>query len=179
MASPCLLFLLLLPAIASASHYNAHAWKSASEYPTSADYPETELLSSRPSNAVAFTGGGSRSYLASLGYLAALKELDLTNIRYMSGVSGGSWATIVYTYKQTDVDDSIFLGPVLYPADLSMEKLQEMSPQCARALTDCDFVKVTVEALQDGTVVSLAEGMSVCICVCVHHCCFHCCEWKY
>lgn len=156
----CLLFFLfLVPAVAFSSHYNAYAWQSANEYPTSADFPETELLSSRASTAIAFTGGGSRSYLASLGYLAAFNELDLTNIRYISGVSGGSWATIVYSYKQTDVKDSVFLGPILFPSEITLERLQEMSPDCARSLTDCDFVKVTLEAVMNGTVSSLAEGI--------------------
>lgn len=154
--------LLLFPSLTHAVNtpYNAYAWQSANDYPTSTDYPETDLLSTRPSNGIAFTGGGSRSYLASLGYLAGLKELDLTNIRYISGVSGGSWATIVYSYKQTDVDDSVFLGPIMFPGDLTRDKLQEMSPDCARSLTDCDFVKVTINAVKDGTVNSLAEGMS-------------------
>lgn len=153
-----ILVALLLPSEVSSSHLNAFAWQSHSEYPIPADFPETEILRSRASNAVAFTGGGSRSYLASLGYLAALNELRLSNIRYMSGVSGGSWATVVYSYKQTDVDDAEFLGPIVGPADITMEKLLEMSPMCARSLTDCDFVKVTLDAVMNGTVNSLAEG---------------------
>lgn len=148
---------LLLPSVV-AVEWNVFAWQAKSEYPNPSDFPEADVLSSRASSAVAFTGGGSRSYLASLGYLAALNELDLSNIRYMSGVSGGSWATVVYSFKQVDVNDAEFLGPILLPSELSMDKLEEMSPRCARALTDCDFVKVTLDAVKDGTVDTLAEG---------------------
>ena len=150
--------LILTLSVADAVDLKAYAWQSKSAYPTADDFPENDLLSSRASTAVAFTGGGSRSYLASLGYLAAFKQLGLTDIRYISGVSGGSWATVVYSYKQTDVDDEEFLGTILYPNEITMEKLEEMPPKCARSLTDCDFVKVTLEAVKDGTVNSLAEG---------------------
>ena len=137
---------------------NARAWQSADEYPSEKDFPEYDILKSRSSSAIAFTGGGSRSYLASLGYLTGLHELKLSNYKYISGISGGSWATIVYTFKQSDVGDEEFLGTILYPEEITMEKLQEMSPRCARSLTDCDFVKVTLESVKNGTVDSLAEG---------------------
>ena len=55
----------------------AKAWKASSHIPNDTDFPENELrdINSRPNTAIAFTGGGSRSYLASIGYLAALTEL--------------------------------------------------------------------------------------------------------
>lgn len=39
-----------------------------------------------------------------------------------------------------------------------MEKLQEMSPDCARSLASADFVKICLEALKDGTSATLAEA---------------------
>ena len=55
-----------------------------------------------------FLGGGSRSYVASIGYLGALHELGLMeDVRYITGISGGSWATAVYSYYNVEgVTDS-------------------------------------------------------------------------
>eukprot|EP01047_Picozoa_sp_COSAG01_P044772 COSAG01_NODE_4075_length_5381_cov_2.647103_7_plen_188_part_00 len=52
-------------------------------------------VSARPNAGLAFSGGGLRSYVASLGYLRALIEAGLLpHARYIGGVSGGSWATV-------------------------------------------------------------------------------------
>lgn len=143
-------------------HYNAKAWQSASEYPVGDEFPEVEYLSEKPSSSISFTGGGSRSYLCSMGYLAGLNELGLIpGIRYMTGVSGGSWATIAYSYKQIDVDDKTYLGPVVFPADITREGLSEMDPNCARSYTDNDFVKYTLGAIKDGSASTIAEGWTM------------------
>jgi predicted acylesterase/phospholipase RssA len=44
------------------------------------------LVSQKPNTAIAFSGGGSRAYVAAIGYLAGLNKLDLIkNIRYIGG----------------------------------------------------------------------------------------------
>jgi hypothetical protein len=97
--------------------------------------------------------------LCSLGYLAGLNELGLIpGVRYISGISGGSWATIVFSFKQVDVDDTVFLGPVVYPADITRDGLNQMDAQCARSYTDNDFVKFTLESIKDGSSESIADG---------------------
>jgi hypothetical protein len=137
--------------------YNAKAWQSASSYPDGNDYPEAALLSSKPKSSISFTGGGSRSYLASLGYLAGFNELNLIpNIRYITGISGGSWATTVYSYKQVDVDDDIFLGPIVDPKDFTLDRLEEMDENCARSYTDCQFVRLVLSSIKDKEKDSLA-----------------------
>jgi len=96
---------------------------------------------SKPNTGIAFTGGGSRSYQASVGYLAALHELGLMDkVRYVSGISGGNWATLGYTYAQNKVDDSVLLGPVVSPADLTRDGLNVMHDDCMRAVTESDYV---------------------------------------
>jgi hypothetical protein len=111
---------------------NFKAWQSANNYPVPSDFPELqdETVTSRPNTAIAFTGGGSRSFLASIGYLAGLNELGqsiyfsplasppshtglIPNIRYMSGISGGSWATLTYTYSQLVCPHPCFLPSLL------------------------------------------------------------------
>ena len=87
----------------SAKDYNAKAWQKAGDFPTSSDFPEQhdENVKKRASVAIGFTGGGSRSYTASVGYMAALTELDLVkNTRYIGGISGGSWFTLNYVFSQ-------------------------------------------------------------------------------
>lgn len=155
------LFILILNIIKEINSINnfyyAKAWQSASSYPDRNDYPEASLLASRPKAAISFTGGGSRSYLASLGYLAGFNELNLIpNIRYITGISGGSWATTVYSYKQIDVDDIIFLGPIVDPKDFTLNKLEEMDDNCARSYTNCKFVQLVLSSVKNKEKYSLA-----------------------
>ena len=98
-----------LSLVSASETLKACAWQSASAYPDANDFPENSRpeIISRPSTAIAFTGtsdqptktqgtltvhdtvyiyyitgGGSRSYLASVGYLAGLHTLGLIpNIR--------------------------------------------------------------------------------------------------
>lgn len=69
----------------------------------SGHWPELDLgaIASRPKTGLAFSGGGSRSYTVSLSYLAALRTLGLMDkFRYITGISGGAWATTSYAYSR-------------------------------------------------------------------------------
>ena len=113
--------------------FEAKAWQNNEN---GFKFPEADLpnISSKPKTGISFSGGGSRSYIASLGYLSALRDLDLIdNIRYIVGVSGGSWATIVYSYFQNDdIDDDTLLGPIISPSDIVYGDLKDMADGCAR-----------------------------------------------
>jgi len=140
---------------------NARAWKSQSAYPTASDFPESELLKSKPNTAIAFSGGGSRAYTAAMGYLAGLYELDLLkNVRYIGGVSGGAWATTTFTYVQNVSDDQVFLGKIVQPEDIRYEELKIMDPSCARSVVYKELTLIALEAMKDKTVSSLAEAWS-------------------
>jgi hypothetical protein len=68
---------------------------------------------------VCFSGGGTRSASASLGQLRGLQTIGLMpRIKYISAVSGGSWAATPYTYLPDSIDDYTFLGGYVAPADL-------------------------------------------------------------
>ena len=100
----------------------------------------------RANTGIAFTGGGSRSYIAATGYLAALTELGLMdNVRYISGISGGNWATLSYMYAQNNVDDSVLLGPIVDPQDITEENLKVMDKDCMRGVTDAEYVVKMIE----------------------------------
>ena len=75
------------------------------------EFPETRRLSStRPDLGLAFSGGGTRAMVATLGQLRGLQHNGwLDRARYVSAVSGGSWAVIPYSYYRGDLDH--LLGP--------------------------------------------------------------------
>jgi hypothetical protein len=67
-------------------------------------YPEYEAVKQKPNVGLCFSGGGSRSFEATLGYLRGLLDADLLKyVRYLSSVSGGSWANAVFSYHDEDV----------------------------------------------------------------------------
>lgn len=64
-------------------------------------FPEFEKkeIMDKPSTGICFSGGGYRSYIATLGYLRGLLDLGLLDTtRYMFGISGGSWAVLLFSY---------------------------------------------------------------------------------
>lgn len=73
-------------------------------------FPETDYLPKDTTIGVAFSGGGTRAATMALGQLRGLRELDLLrHVRYVSAISGGSWAAVPYVYTKSPLDD--FLGP--------------------------------------------------------------------
>ena len=109
----------------------AFAWQSQQgRFPQQSDFPEVSTLSSRRNTAIGFSGGGIRAYTAALGQLRALWELGLLqNTRYVGGVSGGAWATLVSIYAQNITDYGVLLGEISKPEDLTLSRLSEMSAQ--------------------------------------------------
>lgn len=143
---------------------NVNAWQTEKgKYPSLEDFPESAYddIMSRPNTAIAFSGGGSRSYAATMGYLAGLTELGLMdNVRYISGISGGSWATAVYSYAQNNVPDDVMLGPIVAPADIVYDELHLMDPYCARAYTNSCLGEIAILAIKNDVpgVDKLADG---------------------
>ncbi|MBT6229788.1 MAG: hypothetical protein HOI47_24365 [Candidatus Scalindua sp.] len=78
------------------------------------NFPEQtpEFLASTSNCGICFSGGGTRSLSASMGQMRGLQQLGiLKNARYISCVSGGSWASAVYTYYKSEAsDDRELLG---------------------------------------------------------------------
>jgi len=81
--------------------------------------------------ALCLSGGSSRSCIASMGQLRALKHLThtkdgkslLEKTRLISSVSGGSWIAVPFTYLGKEVSDDLFLNRyVSNPHDLRLKK---------------------------------------------------------
>src|SRR5262245_10778389 len=73
-------------------------------------FPETDSLPEGPSLGVAFSGGGTRSATMVLGQLRGLRKIGvLDQVRYVSAISGGGWASVPFVYTKSSLD--AFLGP--------------------------------------------------------------------
>ena len=81
-------------------------------------------------------------------------KLDLIkNIRYIGGISGGSWAAAVFTYAQNrSLDDLHFLGDVVFPNDMTIQSLKSMESDCARSFVNRDMMRIALSALHNGEV---------------------------
>lgn len=83
-------------------------------------YPEPQYSKPGRKVGIAFSGGGSRSAAATLGQLRALGYLNLTqHIDYISSVSGGSWASVPFTYLPDSISDDEFLGAYIPPENIT------------------------------------------------------------
>jgi hypothetical protein len=123
-------------------YLKAKAWQAPdfAGYPDPEDFPEFTMLRGLPNTAVGFSGGGSRAYTCAVGQIAALYELGLIpSVKYLGGVSGGSWAVQSYSYIQNTDSDAELLGPVVEPEDITEDTLSMMDPKCMRSATNGGF----------------------------------------
>jgi len=94
----------------------------ANIYPVHTENPNLRFADARRENiGVAFSGGGSRSLSCTWGQLLALNHSGIIDrVRYISSVSGGSWASVAYTYLPETISDADFLGKYHPPETLSV-----------------------------------------------------------
>jgi hypothetical protein len=78
---------------------------------------------------VCFSGGGSRALSAAMGQMRGLRSLGLLDdVFFISSVSGGTWASALYTYLPKSFDEDHFLGPVVAPQNLSVFSIGDLPP---------------------------------------------------
>lgn len=98
-----------------------------------------QLLPPRPATyGIALSGGGCRSLSCCSGLLRGLNaEGILTVASHVSGVSGGGWATMVYTYAQGLTRDEVLIQPRAFipPADLTLDFLNAAPPDTSMLKT--------------------------------------------
>jgi len=93
-------------------------------------YPEDflEEMQDKDSFGVCFSGGGTRSASLSMGQMRALNKIGvLQKAKYMSGVSGGSWATLPFIYLDENISDETFLEQYLEPEQITVENLKTVN----------------------------------------------------
>jgi hypothetical protein len=99
------------------------AWSKAE---TPQEFPEASL--NLPKTGVCFSGGGTRAMNCAIGQMRGLRELKLwDDIGYISAVSGGSWASTIFTYYQEGAaNDEQLLGKIMAPNEITLDNLQVM-----------------------------------------------------
>lgn len=107
----------------SSGHININVWMSHQQ-----DYlfPEMSLANPPAKTAICFSGGGTRAMSATMGQLRAMTKIGtLKGAGYISCVSGGSWASTIYTYYQSGAaNDEELLGPITEPAEITLDHIQ-------------------------------------------------------
>jgi hypothetical protein len=82
---------------------------------------------------VCFSGGGSRALSAAMGQLRGLTHLGLIEkTQSISGVSGGAWASTVYSYVPESISEDDLLGEVCEdPKHLTWNQHKKTPIKCA------------------------------------------------
>jgi hypothetical protein len=81
-----------------------------------------------------FSGGGPRSFAASLGQMRGLHAAGVLPLfGAISCVSGGSWFGGPFSFAPTTLDDELLLGPVIAPRDIKVDELDHIAGQCLGA----------------------------------------------
>jgi len=90
-------------------------------------FPEAELLRARGKDlGLAFSGGGMRSAVLTIGWLQALNELGiLKEVRYVSTISGSTWTLGPLVYDSSASLDQ-FLGRSVKPEQLNLGMIPKL-----------------------------------------------------
>ncbi|MCJ8313223.1 MAG: hypothetical protein HRU38_13210 [Saccharospirillaceae bacterium] len=79
--------------------------------------------STKKNIAVCFSGGGSRALTCAWGQMLGLSTNKIfNNARYISSVSGGTWATAIYSFLPATITDEQLLGTYYKPENLSLKE---------------------------------------------------------
>ncbi len=94
----------------------------ANIYPKNENNPTIANSDSSKENiGICFSGGGSRALTCAWGQMLGLRTLNLIDKpRYISSVSGGTWASSIYNYLPETITDHELLGSYYPPEKLSL-----------------------------------------------------------
>ena len=95
----------------------------ANIYPNHGSNPSTANSDASKANlGFCFSGGGSRALTCAWGQLLGAHTASLMDKpRYISSVSGGTWASSIYTYLPSGISDEDLLGAYYPPQQLSLD----------------------------------------------------------
>ena len=123
--------------LVTASTLHPRAWQVLTNDSGFQSFPEASLpeLNGTTNSAICVSGGGTRSFIAATGMLRSLLDIEqFVNVRYLVGVSGGSWAVTAFSFHAGNTSDKHFLGNISHPRDLSLDTLSEaIDSKCARS----------------------------------------------
>ncbi|KID57011.1 hypothetical protein JF50_14185 [Pseudoalteromonas luteoviolacea] len=91
-------------------------------YPSNTTNPTLNNSDSKKANlAFCFSGGGSRALTCAWGQMLGLNTLNLLEkARYISSVSGGTWASSIYSFLPSQYTDEQLLGKYIQPQNLAV-----------------------------------------------------------
>lgn len=95
----------------------------ANVYPNNGENTTITNSDSKKANlGICFSGGGSRALTCAWGQMLGLKTLNLMDkARYLSSVSGGTWASSIYSFLPDSISDEELLGKYFTPEKLSLK----------------------------------------------------------
>jgi hypothetical protein len=117
--------------IDASSLFNAQVFPIPPVASSTADsHPDFNATAS--SVGVCFSGGGSRALSCAMGQLRGLRSLQLLDeVFSISSVSGGTWASSIFTYLPENISDDEFFGPLEPdPKKLTLTSLGELAHYC-------------------------------------------------
>jgi hypothetical protein len=123
----------------------------------STGFPEDEYdsIQKKKNVGICISGGGTVSISAGIGYLRGLHQLGLlSNVRYLSGVSGGSWIGVPYTFLPPGRNIETLLGAELLDdpdaSHLTRDKLTKLNHQSLNyQITKADAVRDALNLMID------------------------------
>lgn len=97
---------------------------TANIYPNDGENPTIKNSDGTKTNiGFCFSGGGSRALTCAWGQMLGLDSLGLMEkARYVSSVSGGTWASSVYAFLPQNISDKELLGSYYNPENLSLSQ---------------------------------------------------------
>jgi len=95
---------------------------TAKIYPNGNQNPTVQYSDNTKANiGICFSGGGSRALTCAWGQMLGLETLGLMQkARYLSSVSGGTWASSIYAFLPQHILDKELLGSYYPPQNLSL-----------------------------------------------------------
>ena len=108
-------------------------WDSTTTGPLAPERPKLDGLRTFDVG-VAFSGGGTRSASATIGQLRGLVQNGwLERVRYITAVSGGSWAAVPFTYYPGSLTDLLGDSTPLNPATIETVPAGLLADRVARS----------------------------------------------
>lgn len=119
-------------------------------WPSNADhlnFPEDGLNLTK--TGICMSGGGTRAMVCAIGQLKALREIGvLDEVGYLSCVSGGSWASVPFTYYSTGAaNDDELLGTIIPPKNLRLAEMDSFTTGFMGAAASCPLLDIMLENL--------------------------------
>ncbi|NNE25977.1 MAG: hypothetical protein HKN09_03975 [Saprospiraceae bacterium] len=112
-------------------------------------FPESEL--NIPKTGICLSGGGTRAMVCGVGQLKGLYDLGIIDsVGYLSCVSGGSWASVPFTYYRSGAkNDEELLGTTMAPSDLTLTNLNKLEPGFLATAAHASFLDTAIHEIKN------------------------------